>query len=79
LIKKRFVEFKIDNYSLLYEKQNGICPRCNTSLGYLNERTLEIHHLKQVSKLNENNKFLKDIKNLVLLHKECHRIIKVIK
>ena len=50
---------------------------CNTSLGYLNERILEIHHLKQVSQLNSKDKLINSVDNLVLLHKECHKTIPV--
>jgi hypothetical protein len=50
---------------------------CNTSLGYLNERTLEIHDLKQVSQLDSKDKLINNITNLVLLHKECHKTISI--
>ena len=50
-----------------------MCTICNTSLGYLNERVLEIHHLKQVSQLDSKDPVINNINNLVLLHKECHK------
>lgn len=60
---------------MLYNKQNGMCTMCNTSLGYLNERTLEIHYLKQVSQLDSKDLLINNVTNLVLLHKECHKTI----
>lgn len=50
----------------LLRKQLGICPICNTWL--LNEENLEIHH--------KNRQIFKGVhkyKNLVLLHKTCHK------
>lgn len=74
---KRTSNFKSNLWDLLYNKQNGMCTMCNTSLGYLNERILEIHHLKQVSQLNSKDKLINNFDNLVLLHKECHKTIPV--
>jgi hypothetical protein len=50
---------------------------CNTSLGYLNERTLEIHHLKQVSQLDSKDNLINNVSNLVLLHEECYKTIPI--
>lgn len=77
LNKKRSVGIKQNDWDLLYNRQNGLCPMCGTFLGYFNERTLEIHHLKQVSKFDNNSKLINDINNLMLLHKECHKTIRI--
>jgi len=75
LSSKRTCNFESNLWDLLYNKQNGMCTMCNTSLGYLNERTLEIHHLKQVSQLDSKDLLINNVNNLVLLHKECHKTI----
>lgn len=77
LFIKRTSNFKSNSWDLLYNKQDGLCPMCNTSLGYLNERTLEIHHLKQVSQLDSKDNLINNVTNLVLLHKECHKTIPI--
>jgi hypothetical protein len=50
---------------------------CNTSLGGLNERTPEIHYLKQVNQLNIKDKLRNNVTNLILLHKEYHKTISI--
>jgi len=62
-----------NNWSLLYKRQKGVCPICNTGLGYLSSENLEIHHLKRVADLDVNDPLLNDIKNLQLIHKSCHK------
>lgn len=46
---------------------------CGTSLGYLFSENLEIHHLKRVADLDINDPLLKDVNNLKLVHKSCHK------
>jgi RNA-directed DNA polymerase len=75
LSDKRARNIESNIWDLLYNKQNGRCTMCNTSLGYLNERTLEIHTLKQVSSLYSEDLQINNISNLALLHKECHKTI----
>lgn len=62
-----------DKWSLLYTKQKGLCAICDTSLGYLISENLEIDHVKRVADLDVNDFLLKDVKNLRLLHKSCHK------
>ena len=52
--------------SLLLNKQKGICPVCNAEL--LNNEELEIHHVKP-----RKDGGADEIKNLVILHKVCHK------
>ena len=68
---KMFKNF--NNWSLLYEKQKGVCPICTTGLGYLSSENLEIHHLKRVADLDVDDPLLNDITNLQLVHKSCHK------
>lgn len=68
---KMFKNF--NNWSLLYKRQKGVCPICNTGLGYLSSENLEIHHLKRVVDLDVDNPLLNDVTNLQLLHKSCHK------
>lgn len=68
---KSFKNF--NNWSLLYVKQKGLCDICGTSLGYLSPDNLEIHHLKKVVDLDVNDPLLKDVNNLKLVHKSCHK------
>lgn len=56
-------EFK----SKLWKRQKGICPICEMSLMDEHE-TLEIHHI-----IPKRIKLDNRLKNLVLLHKECHK------
>jgi RNA-directed DNA polymerase len=62
-----------DKWSLLYNKQKGVCSICGTSLGYLISENLEIDHLKRVADLDVDDPLLDDIKNLRLVHKSCHK------
>lgn len=68
---KSFKNF--NNWSLLYTRQKGLCGMCKTSLGYLSSEDLEIHHLKRVADLDVNDSLLKDVNNLKLVHKSCHK------
>nr|YP_010338942.1 putative reverse transcriptase protein [Erythrolobus coxiae]UNJ19014.1 putative reverse transcriptase protein [Erythrolobus coxiae] len=78
LIARRNSGKSSNNWSELYKKQRGICTECGQSLGYLLTESLEIHHIKQISKSD-----LKDpvncLTNLKLIHKTCHRSIPVSK
>ena len=73
VVKLRSKEKSVDKWSLLYKKQKGLCCVCGQSLGYLISENLEIHHLKRVSQLNIGDSSLKDINNLQLIHKSCHK------
>jgi hypothetical protein len=75
IFSRRNIRETSNNWSELYKKQKGVCYVCKQSLGYLLEENLEIHHLKQVilAPLEVNK-----IDNLRLLHKSCHRTIKVV-
>jgi len=74
VVKLRSKEKKsVDKWSLLYKRQEGLCPVCGQSLGYLISENLEIHHLKSVSQLDVDDSSLKDINNLQLVHKSCHK------
>lgn len=73
VIKLRSKEKSVNKWSLLYEKQRGLCDICGHSLGYLISENLEIHHLKTVSNLDVKDFRLKDINNLRLVHKSCHK------
>jgi len=73
VIKLRSKEKSVDKWSLLYEKQGGLCDICGYSLGYLISENLEIHHLKRVSDLDVKDFRLKYINNLRLVHKSCHK------
>lgn len=73
VIKLRSKEKSIDKWSLLYKRQQGLCAICGQGLGYLISENLEIHHLKRVSELEINDSRLKDIDNLQLVHKSCHK------
>jgi RNA-directed DNA polymerase len=73
VVKLRSKEKSVDRWSLLYKKQKGLCCICGQNLGYLISENLEIHHLKGVSQLNVGNFSLKDINNLQLVHKSCHK------
>ena len=73
VIKLRNKEKSANKWSLLYEKQRGLCDICGHSLGYLISENLEIHHLKRVSDLEIRDFQLKDIDNLRLIHKSCHK------
>ena len=74
VVKLRSKEKSVDKWSLLYKRQKGLCCICGQSLGYLISENLEIHHLKRVSQLNVGSFSLKDINNLQLIHKSCHKI-----
>lgn len=63
----------VDKWSLLYKRQKGLCSICEQNLGYLISENLEIHHLKRVSELTIGDSRLKDINNLKLVHKSCHK------
>ena len=73
VVKLRSREKSVDKWSLLYKRQKGLCCICGQSLGYLISENLEIHHLKKVSQLDVGNLSLKDINNLQLVHKSCHK------
>jgi len=77
IAEMRTLEGDDNAWNKLYVKQNGMCTACKSPLGYLNERTLEIHHVEQVSKLSSKDPLLKSTENLVLLHKECHKAIPI--
>ena len=68
---KMFKNF--NNWSLLYKRQKGVCPICNTGLGYLSSENLEIHHLKRIADLDVDDPLLNDVTNLQLIHKSCHK------
>jgi len=73
VVKLRSKEKSVDRWSLLYKKQKGLCCICGESLGYLISENLKIHHLKKVSQLDVGDSRLKDINNLQLVHKSCHK------
>jgi len=73
IVKLRSRKESVDKWSLLYKKQQGLCDICGHSLGYLISENLEIHHVKRVSDLEVNDFRLKDINNLRLVHKSCHK------
>ena len=73
VINLRSKEKSVDKWSLLYKKQKGLCSICGQNLGYLISENLEIHHLKRVSQLDVGHPGLKDINNLQLVHKSCHK------
>jgi len=73
VVKLRSKEKSVDRWSLLYKKQKGLCCICGQSLGYLISENLEIHHLKRVSQLDVGDPSLKDVNNLQLVHKSCHK------
>lgn len=73
MVKLRSKEKRVDRWSLLYKRQEGLCCICGQSLGYLISENLEIHHLKKVSQLDVDDSSLKDINNLQLVHKSCHK------
>jgi RNA-directed DNA polymerase len=73
VVKLRSKEKSVDRWSLLYKRQEGLCCICGQSLGYLISENLEIHHLKKVSQLEVGDYSLKDINNLQLVHKSCHK------
>lgn len=73
VVKLRSKEKSVDRWSLLYEKQKGLCCICGQNLGYLISENLEIHHLKRVSQLDIGDFSLKDVNNLQLVHKSCHK------
>ena len=83
--------FSLDYKKLLFIRQNGICPECNLHLALpeINKAPTtpwmseldpsEIHHIKPFSKGYKLGSKLHEsydsLKNLVLLHKECHFIL----
>ncbi len=75
IIKLKSLKTNNNNWTVLYEKQNGICSICKNPLGYLTQSSLEIHHVKFVSsaKTKEELSQLNSIDNLQLLHKTCHK------
>ena len=73
IVKLRSKEKSVNKWSLLYEKQKGVCYICGNSLGYLILENLEIHHLKRVSDSDVRDVGLHDINNLRLVHKSCHK------
>ena len=73
IVKLRSKKQSVNKWSLLYEKQKGLCDICRIGLGYLISEDLEIHHVKKVSELNIMDKRLNDINNLRLVHKSCHK------
>jgi RNA-directed DNA polymerase len=73
VVKLRSKEKSVDRWSLLYKRQEGLCCVCGQSLGYLISENLEIHHSKRVSQLDVGDFSLKDINNLQLVHKSCHK------
>jgi RNA-directed DNA polymerase len=75
VIKLRSQKKSVDKWSLLYKRQQGLCAICEQSLGYIISENLEIHHLKKVSKSKVKDFCLKDINNLQLVHKLCHKTI----
>jgi len=65
-----------NNWTELYKRQKGLCPICNTSLGYLLEENLEIHHVEcvaEAAKFYPANRKVNRIDNLMLVHKTCHK------
>jgi len=73
IVKLRSKKKSVDRWSLLYKRQKGLCSICGQSLGYLISENLEIHHLKKVSQLDVDDSNSKDINNLQLVHKSCHK------
>lgn len=73
VVKLRNKEKSVEKWSLLYNRQKGLCRICGQNLGYLTSENLEIHHLKMVSQLDIGDSSLKDINNLQLVHKSCHK------
>lgn len=62
-----------DKWSMLYTKQKGLCTICGIGLGYLISENLEIDHIKRIADLDIGDPLLKDIDNLRLIHKSCHK------
>jgi RNA-directed DNA polymerase len=65
-----------NNWTELYKRQKGLCPVCNTSLGYLLEDNLEIHHVGSIAnaaKTNSSSHRVNRLDNLMLVHKTCHK------
>lgn len=73
VVKLRSKEKSVEKWSLLYNRQEGLCRICGQNLGYLTSENLEIHHLEMVSQLDIGDSSLKDIDNLQLVHKSCHK------
>jgi hypothetical protein len=73
VVKLRSKEKSVDRWSLLYKRQEGLCCVCGQSLGYLTSENFEIYHLKRASQLDVDDFNLKDINNLQLVHKSCHK------
>lgn len=67
--------YKAKTVEYLIGKQNGICLYCNSFIK--EEDLVNIHHLYEL-KVCRNEKEIKEsnkIKNLVALHKECHKVL----
>ena len=65
-----------NNWTELYKRQKGLCPLCNTPLGYLLEDNLEIHHVDSIAdavKTNQASHQVNRLDNLMLVHKTCHK------
>jgi len=65
-----------NNWTELYKRQKGLCPICNTSLGYLLEDNLEIHHVGSIAKAAKSDPTsyrVNWLDNLMLVHKTCHK------
>jgi RNA-directed DNA polymerase len=75
MVKLRSKKKSVNKWSLLYEKQKGLCDICGASLGYLISENLEIHQVEKVSNLSIVDSKLKDINNLRLVHKSCHKTL----
>lgn len=65
-----------NNWTELYKRQKGICPLCNTPLGYLLEENLEIHHMDSIAnaiKIGQASHQVNRLDNLRIVHKTCHK------
>jgi len=75
IIKLRSKEKKVNKWSLLYKKQQGLCDICGYSLGHPIPENLEIQDLEIFSNVNVGNSKSKDINNLRLVHTSCRKIL----
>ena len=71
--KLRSKRKSVDKWSLLYNRQQGLCCICGQSLGYLISENLEIYYSKKVFELSARDSHLKNINNLRLAHKSCYK------
>ena len=73
IIKLRKKKGSKDRWSILYEKQKGMCDICNQDLGYFVEENYEIQHKYSVHKMELKDSRVGDLENLMLVHRFCHK------